>query len=133
MKKILFIHPNLNPLNQGGAFTRLQLFVSSLHELNFSVSILVFVPALKWPYVFYNRNKLDKNYNWILYPSFSFYTNKFLGFLNRIYCSTIVSTIVRLKKIKLIHLFDPLTSMPIINVNNSKKNEIIKKNLANSL
>ena len=102
MKKILFIHPNLNPLNQGGAFTRLQLFMSSLHELNFNVSVMVFVPALKWPYVFYNRNKLDKNYNWILYPSFSFYTNNILGFLNRIYCSIIVSIIVRLKKIKLI-------------------------------
>jgi len=102
MKKILFIHPNLNPLCQGGALTRLQLFLSSVNELKLDVSVMVFVPVLKWPRVFLNKSKLDKNYHWILLPSFSFYTNKFLGLFNRFYCAVIVKIIVDLKKIKLI-------------------------------
>lgn len=102
MKKILFIHPNLNPLRQDGAYTRLKMFTNSLHESKFNVSILVLVPIKEWFAVLINTKRLDKRFKWYILPSFSFYTIKSIGLLNRWYASFAIAIIVWVRKFRLI-------------------------------
>jgi len=102
MRKILFIHPNLNPLHQDGAYTRLKMFSNSLAEQDFIVSIIVLVPISEWFQVVLNLRKLDNRFTWYVLPSFSFYTNQLLGSINRFYAAIFISLIVRLKKFRLI-------------------------------
>ena len=102
MRKILFIHPNLNPLRQDGAYTRLKMFTNSLADQNFNVSVLILVPFSEWFQVVFNFRKLDNRFTWYVLPSFSFYSYKFLGLVNRFYSAILIALIVWIKKFRLV-------------------------------
>ena len=102
MNRILFIHPNLNPLRRDGAFTRLIMFANSLHINKYDVYILVFVPVREWFGVILRLKRLDSRFNWFVLPSFSFYTFKYLAILNRYYASIFIAALVRINRFKII-------------------------------
>lgn len=98
LNKVLLIFPGLNLLNDGGAKHRFLSFASSYYKRNFRVYLLVFVPLKIYFKKSKYKSKLDSRYNWIIIPSISFFSNRFLAFVNRLNCKLI--TLYLTKKIK---------------------------------
>jgi len=102
MKKILFIHPGVNPLNEEGAQHRLRSFAESTDKIGLDVNILLFVPILHWIKYFKIKKKLDNSYDWYIFPSFSFFSNELIGVFSRFYAQIVVWIIVKFGKFHLV-------------------------------